>query len=112
MYKRQELGFTGEIEPVEELSPDSSAEDVTDILRQMDNVNQILLVGHQPLLGEVVGLLIGAPGASIGIKKGGLVRVDVESWADDPPGKLRYLLTGKQLTWLKRKKKEVEEEAD
>ncbi len=107
-----ELGFTGQIEAVEELAPSAEPEDLISVLRDMSDVNQILLVGHQPFLGELAAALIGAPGGRIALKKGGLARVDVEDWNADPPGRLRYLLTGKQLIWLRRKKKAKDEGED
>ena len=99
-----ELGFPGEIEAVEELSPESDPAELMGVLRTFAGVGQVLIVGHQPFLGRLVGHLIGAPQARVGLKKGGLARIDVEDWGEDPPGQLRWLFTLKQLSWLRKKK--------
>lgn len=102
---KTELGFVGDTEPVEELAPGADPEDIIAFLETL-HIEQILLVGHQPLLGQIVNHLItmGRDG-QIGIKKGGLARVDVENWKNEPPGKLRWLLSAKHLRWMKKKKK-------
>ncbi len=106
-----ELGFTGEVEAVDELSPDSDPAELKEVLADMHE-EQILLVGHQPFLGELAGALIGSGDAQIGVKKGGLIRVDVENWGNDPPGKLRWLFTVKQLSWMRKKKKKKADGSD
>ncbi|MDO9624528.1 MAG: phosphohistidine phosphatase SixA [Pseudomonas sp.] len=51
------LGFTGGVETVPWLTPDS---DPREVLRQLDHYPQgeLLLVTHQPLVGALAGLLI------------------------------------------------------
>ncbi len=106
----EELTFSGHVEPVEELSPDASPEDLIEALKGLEAA-QLLLVGHQPLLGAIAATLIGIGAEGrIGIKKGGAVRVDVDNWNQDPPGRLRLLVTAKQLGWMGKKKKKVKEE--
>ncbi len=107
-----ELGFTGEVEAVEELAPESPPEDMIEVLKTLKH-EQIMLIGHQPFLGQMAALLIGAGGnGRIGIKKGGMVRVDIDDWREEPPGELRWLFTVKQLSWMKKKKKKSGEDED
>ncbi|MES2819020.1 MAG: phosphohistidine phosphatase SixA [Pseudomonadota bacterium] len=54
---RQVLGFAGAIETVPWLTPDS---DPRQVLRQLDKRGgaSVLLVTHQPLVGQLVGILL------------------------------------------------------
>jgi len=99
-----ELGFPGQIEAVEELAPESDPAELVEVLRTFSGVGQVLIVGHQPFLGRLAGYLIGAPQARVALKKGGLARIDIEDWGEEPPGQLRWLFTLKQLSWLRKKK--------
>ncbi|KPB34942.1 phosphohistidine phosphatase SixA [Pseudomonas amygdali] len=53
---RQSLGFNGPVVTVPWLTPDSSPREV---LLQLDKlgVDEVLLVSHQPLVGELIGVL-------------------------------------------------------
>ena len=108
----EELGFAGDIEAVDELSPDTRADELAAVLHEI-TCAQVLLVGHQPLLGDLAAELVGgAAGARVGIKKGGFVRIDVESWNEEPPGRLRWLFTAKHLSWMKKKKKKKDKKKE
>ena len=87
----EELGFVGDIEAVDELSPESPPEELINVFHELHH-EEIMLVGHQPLLGLTASALLGirAEGC-ISLKKGGLMRIDIDNWDDDPPGKLRWL---------------------
>jgi len=54
---REALGFTEPIDTVPWLTPDC---DPREVLRQLDRLGatELLLVGHQPLLGNLAGLLV------------------------------------------------------
>lgn len=52
-----------------------------DMLRENADVDRILLAGHEPSFGIVVGRITG--GSHIICKKGSLLRVDL--WGEDPP---------------------------
>ncbi len=57
----------------EALSPDTSLQEVLDCLASLESVQQnLLLVGHQPWLGQLVTHLTGFSGAEIDIKKGAI----------------------------------------
>ncbi|HQJ53246.1 MAG TPA: phosphohistidine phosphatase SixA [Planctomycetota bacterium] len=107
----EELGFVEDIEAVEELAPDAEPEDMAEVLKSLRH-DQVMLVGHQPHLGQLAALLItGETRGRVGIKKGGLVRIDVDDWREDPPGQIRWLLTVKQLSWMKKKQKKAGDDA-
>ena len=104
----KELNFSGDIEAVDELSPLSDPGEIIEVLKELHD-DQLLLVGHQPMLGQIISQLIGTGNSgNIGLKKGGFARVDVMNWNDDPPGQLRWLFTSKQLGWMKKKKRKAE----
>lgn len=54
------------------LSPGASAEAVLQAARWPDAGGTVLVVGHQPTLGEVAASLLGCDGRSFSIKKGAL----------------------------------------
>ena len=65
---------------------------------------RLVLVGHEPDLGDLAARLIGAPAGSIGLRKAGLALLELPPSAWDPaqlpaPGRwrLRLLLTPKAL---------------
>lgn len=103
----EELGFAGDVEAVEELAPTALPEDMAEVLKTLSH-EQVLLIGHQPYLGQLASLLITAGSRGrIGVKKGGLARIDVDDWREEPAGELRWLFTVKQLSWMKKKKKKA-----
>jgi phosphohistidine phosphatase len=58
----------------------------------------VLLVGHEPSLSELISLLLsGSPSLSIVMKKGGLCKLTVQSLKPGRCAMLEWLLTGKQL---------------
>lgn len=54
------------------LSPGASAEAVLHAARWPDAGGTVLIIGHQPTLGEVAARLLGCDGRSLSIKKGAL----------------------------------------
>lgn len=58
----------------------------------------VLLVGHEPYLSELIGRLIsGGTTADIGLKKGGLAKLEVASLRFGRCATLAWLLTPKQM---------------
>ncbi|WP_325985700.1 phosphohistidine phosphatase SixA [Pseudomonas protegens] len=51
---REALGFEGEIRTVPWLTPDANP---LQVLEQLDSADNLLLVSHQPLVGNLIGLL-------------------------------------------------------
>lgn len=58
---------------IEALAPGSSADEVLGAIKLGSAKGTVVLVGHQPTLGQVVGRLLGADEREWSIKKGGLV---------------------------------------
>jgi len=56
------------------------------------NVEQVLLVGHEPHLSHLIQFLLEAP-LVMDLKKGALVRIDSDSLLGSPRGVLKWMLT-------------------
>jgi phosphohistidine phosphatase len=69
-----------------------------------NETSSLLLVGHEPTLSSLIGLLIsGDSNAGIQLAKGGLARVrNVTKDGDIVRGKLQWLLTPKQMMIMRR----------
>lgn len=56
-------------------------------------LKSLMLVGHQPSLGEIAGAIIGgSPDCNIELKKGGACAIDMASGGNPPKGSLVFLL--------------------
>jgi phosphohistidine phosphatase len=55
------------------LEPERDPEEILDEVARGDG--DVLLVGHQPHLGQLLGLLVGGPGVEIPMKKAAVARV-------------------------------------
>ena len=62
----------------------------------MADVESVLLVGHEPTLSELIGLLIGGRGASIRLRPGSIARLNAPELHPGPCAELEWLLTPKQ----------------
>jgi phosphohistidine phosphatase SixA len=60
---------------------------------------RVALVGHEPNLGELAALLIGARNP-LEFKKGGICRIDFDMLPPKGGGMLRWFLTPKMLRHL------------
>ena len=79
------------------LSPEA---DPKEVLREIAKrrLGRVLVVGHMPHLGRLLGyLLTGRSDTLIEIKKGALARIEFEVRTPKPPGTLTLLLTSKAL---------------
>ena len=86
---------------VDSLAPDGAYASVVADLEKHARKNCIALVGHEPMIGELVARLIGSR-HPIEFKKGAVCRVDIEDVPPVGPGDLRWLLTPKILRALKK----------
>jgi phosphohistidine phosphatase len=82
----------------EELRPEGNKQEAIQRLSRMRQDADILLVGHEPYLSSLVGEIIsGGSVARISLKKGGIAKIQIHSFAPRPSGELRWLLTPKHL---------------
>ena len=92
------------LELVPELAPDGGVHRLLRRLRGKQTPDgQILLVGHEPYLGELAGFLIsGRAGLPLALKKGGLCLLSMKAPARGGGAALEWLLTPRQLLALGR----------
>lgn len=77
------------------LSPGRPPEEVWDDIRDLGSGQRIMLAGHEPQLGYLTGFLLATPSLLIDLKKGSLVRIDMDRLGAAPRGVLRWCLTPK-----------------
>jgi phosphohistidine phosphatase len=91
------------LEEIQELCPDQSVQDLLSALAAYSGKNNILLIGHEPLLSSTVSFLLsGSAGAEIRLKKGGLCCLEVDGFPPKESAVLHWALTAKQLRLLAR----------
>jgi phosphohistidine phosphatase len=77
------------------LAPSGDRQDLySEIARYERKLDSLMIVGHQPSLGEIAGEIAwGSPEYWVDLKKGGACAIDVESVQGVPRGHLISLLT-------------------
>jgi len=89
-----------------ELSPEGQRTEIYRKILQLREEYAVLIVGHQPLLGEIVNDMIhkskSSP-CSLLLKKGGVVRIRLLSKGNIPKGELRWLLSPRILKDISKK---------
>jgi len=97
------MGMESRLEEISGLAPESSVEHLLFGLTRYQDRNHLLLVGHQPLLGQTLASLIDPSRGSkldFDLGKGSLCRVEIDGLPAAKPGMLHWLLTAKQLRLL------------
>jgi phosphohistidine phosphatase len=89
------LGYKGALVQVNSLLPSSSAPAVWRELGAHAGEASILLAGHEPLLSETASYLAGSARVLFELKKGALLRIDVQVPRGEPRGVIQWLLTAK-----------------
>jgi phosphohistidine phosphatase len=94
-------GFHGRVRIVSPLAPGGALHDVVRDLQQVSRRAHVALVGHEPDMGELAGLLLtGSPRHFMPFKKGGVACVELEDAAPPMHGTLRWFATPRQLRRL------------
>ncbi len=90
-------GYVG-VEAVEwdELKPETDPRDTIDMV-EAAGADTVLLVGHEPHMSSMISQMISDGSAVVSLKKGGLACVRVPALG---PGRLRYVLTPRQLAMI------------
>lgn len=89
------LGYKQKAAKTNALLPSSSPREVWDELRGHRDETAILLAGHEPMLSQTVVYLLGASGLQVDLKKGALVRIDLDNFKGEPRGVLKWMLVPK-----------------
>jgi phosphohistidine phosphatase len=91
------LRMSGRIRETQALEPASDPEEILDEIRS-EKVEGVLLVGHEPHLGTLLGRLVaGHAGLEIPMRKAAVARL---TWTGSGPAMLRALLPSKVLARL------------
>jgi phosphohistidine phosphatase len=79
-----EAGIAGAVEECPALAPGGTLEEVLEDLarRGARGAERLALVGHEPTLSDWAARLAGAPGGSFGLKKGGMIGLEL---SERPP---------------------------
>jgi phosphohistidine phosphatase len=77
------------------LVPSGSPDLVWDEISEYRSEGQIMVVGHEPLLSELVSFLLSAPALRVDMRKAALVAISMESLRGAPRGVLQWMLTPK-----------------
>jgi phosphohistidine phosphatase len=84
-----------------ELAPGASQKGLIELLRQKRAGISLLLVGHEPDLSRLAALLLGAGSSEfLELKKGGLVKIELEFQHGRPHGVLDWMVTPRILRLL------------
>ena len=76
------------------LAPSGTHSDVYKEMRRHQEVGSLMLVGHQPSLGEIAGEIAwGSPEHYVELKKGGACAINVDAQTPIPRGTLLWLVT-------------------
>jgi phosphohistidine phosphatase len=89
----EELGFTEPLLTSNRLNPDSSAFDLWQEVREIEN-GSLLLVSHEPLLSTAAAWMTGDARVIIEFSPATLVRIDFESLGPAPSGQLKWQIDG------------------
>jgi phosphohistidine phosphatase len=97
------LHMEDRLEEIQELCPDQSVQVLLSALAAYSGKENILLIGHEPLLSSTVSFLLsGSAGAEIRLKKGGLCCLEADSFPPKESAVLDWALTPKQLRQMAR----------
>ena len=81
------------------LAPSGFAKDLIAEINEKYQVENLMLVGHEPYLSDLIAMLVsGNPSMSVVMKKGGLCRLSIETLVYDKCATLEWLLMPAQLT--------------
>ncbi len=82
------------------LNPTASLREILDYLASFSSKSNLLLVGHQPLLGRIAGHLLGLEVSDLNIKKGAIWWLRLESNPTNLNQPLRYEIVSVQTPSL------------
>jgi phosphohistidine phosphatase len=99
----EELEFKEKIQLWEELAPGQSVKKLLERLKQADERESILLVGHEPDMGLLASqLLCGSSRAAIPFKKAGICHIQVRTVSPLLAGELKWMLSPKVIELLRK----------
>lgn len=94
--------FGGEIVETSTLEPCAEPEDAWNEIRLHKDQERILCATHEPICGRLAAYLLNAPPLRIDVKKGSLIRIDVERLGSAPHGTLKWILVPRLAAGIRR----------
>jgi phosphohistidine phosphatase len=95
------LGLRKRLEASETLTPAGSVKGLLASLKERGPCEDVLLVGHEPYLSELISLLTsGKTDLPVVMKKGGLCKLSTNSLEHGRCASLEWLLTPKQMALM------------
>jgi len=91
------LGYKETLLQTKVLIPSSDPKPVWEEIRVHNDVPELMLVGHEPLLSILGAYLLGAPSVHIDMKKGAILRIDLDKFGAAPHGVLKWMLVPKLI---------------
>jgi len=96
------LGKSTPIVLIDALAPGGSRQELYKEIRRRQNSESVMLVGHQPSLGEIAGdIAWGSPDHFVELKKAGACALELAAFNPKPHGNLLWLLPPYILRELK-----------
>ena len=96
------LGLNNVLHEMDELAGDRAVEDVMNALAKQSRHEEIILVGHNPLLGDIAAYLLSlSEGMQVDLKKSGICAVETDRVPPKNPGTLLWAMTNKQLRMMR-----------
>ncbi|MCX7832862.1 MAG: phosphohistidine phosphatase SixA [Ignavibacteria bacterium] len=89
------LKFKFDVEVVNELSPDSPVEKVVDLIKRNSIFQTVALVGHDPMMSNLVNVLSGGKVTDLQMKKSGVACIEYDVKAQK--GEFQWYLNPKTL---------------
>jgi phosphohistidine phosphatase len=90
-----ELGSRCETIVTENLTPDANVLDLWSEMREYGRIGPLVVVGHNPLLSELVSVMMGSSRYAVEMKKAALAYVTDVGQGSQPQGRLVWMLTAK-----------------
>lgn len=105
---RDALDREAALEEIESLAPDGPHEDVVQRLARLNGISRVFVVGHEPRLGELGGLLVfDDAGCALPLKKAGACLLSFEDGVRPGGARLRALLPPRVLRRLSRRRERI-----
>ena len=89
------LGYRGKTLEVDALRPGGIPREAWDEIRAHQDSDSVIVSGHEPLLSSLAAFLLGTPSLWIDLKKGSLLRIDMDRAGTEPRGVLCWYFTPK-----------------
>ena len=77
------------------LTPMAHPSEAWDEIRALRREPSIMLASHEPLMGQLLGFLLGAVNLQVDFKKGAIAHVELASFGPAPRAVLKWFLTAK-----------------